>query len=122
MDAMLDQERHAIVFTGYLPRHAGGIDNLRDKYRGAKIRLPEDDRDRTINCEFKRVSLSAHAPMQDLHEFAAKMVAGRDHVDVGLVHGAPDALSALSEHLRDSLENASVKVLSNSETWSQTRS
>lgn len=120
MHAMLDDQRHAIVFTGYLPRHAGNIQNLREMHTGATMRL--DGENRTIRCRWEKVGLSAHAPSSDLEQFARDVTAGRDSMHVGLVHGQPEAQRELAERLTHQLDTANVRSLRNGEPWVPGRS
>jgi Cft2 family RNA processing exonuclease len=116
LHAMIDHPRHAIVFTGYLPKHAGNISQLREMHHGANMRL--DGETRRINCSWDKVSLSAHAPSFDLEQFARDMTAGRDMTHVGMVHGTPDAQRELAERLTHQLgDTATVRSLRNGEPW-----
>jgi Cft2 family RNA processing exonuclease len=115
LDAMVGDPRHAIVFTGYLPRHAGNIPNLRDLYQGAAMRL--DGENRLIACRWEKVGLSAHAPSVDLERFARDLCQGRDTVHVGLVHGTVEAQRELADRLTDQLADATVRSLRNGEPW-----
>jgi len=120
LHAMLGDPRHAIVFTGYLPRHAGNIQNLREMHQGATMRL--DGENRTITCRWEKVGLSAHAPSSDLELFARDVTQGRDTVHIGLVHGQPEAQRELAERLTDQLDTATVRSLRNGEPWVPGRS
>ena len=120
MHAMLDDPRQAIVFTGYLPKHAGNIANLREMHAGATMRL--DGENRAIRCRWEKVGLSAHAPSSDLEQFARDVTAGRDSVHVGVVHGQPEAQRELAERLTQQLEHATVRSLRNGEPWVPGRS
>jgi Cft2 family RNA processing exonuclease len=115
LDAMVGDPRHAIVFTGYLPRHAGNIANLRDMYQGATMRL--DGENRLIACRWEKVGLSAHAPSVDLERFAKELCQGRDNVQIGLVHGTVEAQRELAERLTDQLPDATVRSLRNGDPW-----
>ena len=116
LHAMIDHPEHAIVFTGYLPKHAGNISQLREMHQGANMRL--DGENRRINCSWDKVSLSAHAPSFDLERFARDMTTGRDMTHVGLVHGTPDAQRELAERLTHQLgDAATVRSLRNGEPW-----
>ena len=118
LSRMVTEEQHAVMFTGYLPRHGGGIRNLSHLHTGAKIGL--DDQQLPIRCQWKQATLSAHAPAGDLHAFAQRMLLGREHVAFGAVHGSQDAQAALIEHISD-LENASAVSLSNGMPWKPPR-
>ncbi len=115
LDAMVGDPRHAIVFTGYLPRHAGNIPNLRDLHQGATMRL--DGENRPIACRWEKVGLSAHAPSLDLERFARELSQGRDTAHIGLVHGTVEAQRELAERLTDQLSEATVRSLRNGEPW-----
>jgi Cft2 family RNA processing exonuclease len=115
LDAMLDHSRHAVVFTGYLPKHAGNIPNLREMYQGANMRL--DGENRKIACRWEKLSLSAHAPSVDLERFARDLCQGRETVHIGLVHGTAEAQRELAERLTHQLTDATVRSLRNGEPW-----
>jgi Cft2 family RNA processing exonuclease len=115
LDAMVGDPRHAIVFTGYLPRHAGNIANLRDMHQSATMRL--DGENRLIACRWEKVGLSAHAPSVDLERFAKELCQGRESVHIGLVHGTLEAQRELAERLTDQLPDATVRSLRNGDPW-----
>jgi Cft2 family RNA processing exonuclease len=116
LHAMIDDPRHAIVFTGYLPKHAGNIPQLREMHKGANMWL--DGQSRRINCSWDKVSLSAHAPSVDLEKFARDLAQGVERTHFGLVHGTPDAQRELAERLTHQLEDAAtVRSLRNGEPW-----
>jgi Cft2 family RNA processing exonuclease len=121
LHAMIDHPQHAIVFTGYLPKHAGNIPQLREMHQGATMRL--DGENRRINCRWEKVSLSAHAPSVDLERFARDLAQGREMTHIGLVHGTPDAQRELAERLTHQLDDcATVRSLRNGEPWIPSRS
>jgi Cft2 family RNA processing exonuclease len=121
LHAMIDHPEHAIVFTGYLPKHAGNIPQLREMHQGANMRL--DGENRRIICSWDKVSLSAHAPSFDLEQFARDMATGRDMTHFGLVHGALDAQRELAERVTHQLgDTATVRSLRNGEPWIPGRS
>jgi Cft2 family RNA processing exonuclease len=111
---MVDEERHAIVFTGYLPRHGGGIRNLGHLHQGGPITL--DDHTLKIKCEWQKASLSAHAPRQDLLGFAQRMLLGDKQVRFGVLHGTPDAQASLAADINES-DGAAAESLSNGVPW-----
>jgi Cft2 family RNA processing exonuclease len=120
LHAMIDDARHAIVFTGYLPKHAGNIPNLREMHQGKTMRL--DGENREIKCRWEKIGLSAHAPSSDLEQFARDVTQGRDSAHIGLVHGQPEAQRDLCERLTAQLESATVRSLRNGEPWVPGRS
>ena len=120
LHAMVDDPRHAIVFTGYLPKHAGNIPNLREMHQGKSMRL--DGENREIKCRWEKIGLSAHAPSSDLELFARDVTQGRDSAHIGLVHGMPEAQRDLAERLSGQLESATVRSLRNGEPWVPGRS
>jgi Cft2 family RNA processing exonuclease len=121
LHAMIDHPQHAVLFTGYLPKHAGNIPQLREMHQGANMRL--DGENRRINCAWEKATLSAHAPSFDLEKFARDLALGRDATHFGLVHGTPDAQRELAERLTDQVEDAAtVRSLRNGEPWIPGRS
>jgi Cft2 family RNA processing exonuclease len=112
---MIEDERHAIVFTGYLPPTAGGIRNLARLHTGSKFTL--DDRQVEIKCTWRpKATLSAHAPQHDLREFAKRMLLGGKEVAFGMVHGSPQAEEALVADVNE-LDGATATALSNGVPW-----
>jgi Cft2 family RNA processing exonuclease len=98
---LVGDRRSGVVFTGHMPRDAGGIPRLSRVRTGDRLRL--DDADRTIQCLWERVSLSAHAPTRDLHAFAERMTRGRGRTAFCVVHGEPAAQRELAGWISDSL-------------------
>lgn len=113
--AMIGQERHAVVFTGYVPPHAGGIPRLSRMYRGATMRL--DDENRKIECEWAYAGMSAHAPARDLRRFAQDVSRGREHTRFGLVHGESTAQKEMAAFITDSVDGAEGHSLQNNVPW-----
>src|SRR3954471_18500210 len=112
---MIEDERHAVVFTGYLPPSGGGIRNLGRLHTGSKFTL--DDRQVEIKCMWRtKATLSAHAPQHDLREFAKRMLLGGKEVAFGMVHGSPQAEDALAADIGD-LDGAIATALSNGVPW-----
>lgn len=118
MERMITDSRHAIVFSGYLPRHGTGIMKLREF---GKYPITIDDRQVKVQCDVKKVGLSAHAPFPDLSQFARDVAAGHDHVNFGLVHGEMAAQRELAAEIGQRIEHADAKSLSNGEPWSPQR-
>ena len=118
MERMVGDERHAIIFSGYLPRHGTNIPRLRELGKNRPLRL--GDEQVRIKCDWLKVGLSAHAGAQDLRLFAREMGTGEDHVNFGLVHGEPQSQRELAADI-DASENATAKVLSNGEPWVPSR-
>lgn len=118
MERMVSDERHAIIFSGYLPRHGTNIPRLRELGKNRPLRL--GDEQVRIKCDWLKVGLSAHAGALDLRLFAREMSAGEDHVNFGLVHGEPQSQRELATDI-DASENATAKVLSNGEPWVPSR-
>ena len=87
MERMVSDERHAIIFSGYLPRRGTNIPRLRELGKNRPLRI--GDEQVRIRCDWLKVGLSAHAGALDLRLFAREMSAGEDHVNFGLVHGEP---------------------------------
>jgi Cft2 family RNA processing exonuclease len=100
---LVGDRRSGIVFTGHMPRDAGGSTRLNRVRTGDRLRL--DDEDRTIQCLWEKVSLSAHAPTRDLHAFAERMTRGRERTAFCVVHGEPTAQRELAGWISDSLRD-----------------
>jgi Cft2 family RNA processing exonuclease len=111
---MVEEDRHAVVFTGYLPRHGGGIRNLSQLYSGGPITL--DETTVKIHCEWRKATLSAHAPLPDLRAFAQRMLLGGKQVTFGMVHGSVDAQESLAGDVND-FDGATATSLSNGVPW-----
>jgi Cft2 family RNA processing exonuclease len=107
-----------VVFTGYVPRNAGGVPRLHRLRTGDTLRL--DDENRTIKCLWERLSLSAHAPTRDLHAFAERMTRGRERTAFCVVHGEPAAQRELAGWISDSLrdQGATAHSLQRLTPWS----
>lgn len=111
---MVEDERHAVVFTGYLPRHGGGIRNLSKLHTGSRFAL--DERTVETRCAWRKATLSAHAPQQDLRRFAQRMLLGGKEVAFGMVHGSQEAENALAADVGE-LDGATATPLSNGVPW-----
>jgi Cft2 family RNA processing exonuclease len=118
MERMIGDERHAIIFSGYLPRHGTDIPRLRELGKNRTVKLGGVQV--TIHCDWWRVGLSAHAPAEDLRRFAREMAAGADHVHFGLVHGEASSQRDLAADIA-AIDNATGKSLSNGEPWTPGR-
>ncbi|MGH2853984.1 MAG: MBL fold metallo-hydrolase, partial [Solirubrobacteraceae bacterium] len=118
MERMIGDPRHALIFSGYLPRHGTGIARLRELGTNRLLKL--DGEQARIQCDWVKVGLSAHAPALDLRRFAREMAADHDHVNFGLVHGEPQAQRELAADI-GTIENTTAKSLSNGEPWVPTR-
>jgi Cft2 family RNA processing exonuclease len=90
-----------VVFTGYMPRGAGGISRIDRLRTGDRLRL--DGEDHRIECLWERLSLSAHAPTRDLHAFAERMTRGRERTAFCVVHGDPASQRELATWITQSL-------------------
>jgi Cft2 family RNA processing exonuclease len=100
---LVGDRRSGVAFTGHMPRDAGAIPRLNRVRTGDRLRL--DDQDRTIQCLWEKVSLSAHAPTRDLHAFAERMTRGRERTAFCVVHGEPAAQRELASWISDSLRD-----------------
>jgi metallo-beta-lactamase family protein len=100
---LIGDPRSGVVFTGHMPRDAGGIARLNRVRTGDRLRL--DGQDRTIQCLWERISLSAHAPTRDLHAFAERMTRGRERTAFCVVHGEPASQRELASWISDSLRD-----------------
>jgi Cft2 family RNA processing exonuclease len=116
LEQMAGDDRHAVVFTGYLPRHAGGIPNLSRLHTNAQLRLADESI--TIRAQWERAyGLSAHAPGRDLRRFAEEISRGRERVTFGTVHGEPEGQRALAADIDDTIENATASSLQRNTPW-----
>jgi metallo-beta-lactamase family protein len=113
LERMVCDPRHAIVMSGYLPRHAG-IPHLHSLRHGEKINI--DGQHLPIRARWEKAGLSAHAPSRDLRAFAQYMTRQADHVSFGMVHGDEAAQLALAEDVNQ-ISGATAKSLANGETW-----
>lgn len=117
---MVDNPAHAVVMSGYVPRHGGHIPRLHTLHKGDTIDLG-GDRHR-IQCEFDQLKgLSAHAPSVDLHQFANYMARQGDNVAFAMVHGDEASQAALAEDVAALPGVASADALHNGEVWQPTR-
>ena len=119
LNEMVEDPAHAIVMSGYIPRHAGNIPRLHMLRRGEVIDLGY--RKPKIQADFLRLQgLSAHAPSVDLRKFADYMARQGNHVAFGMVHGEPASQDALA-HDVDALPDASAEALYNGQVWQPSR-
>jgi predicted metal-dependent RNase len=118
MEQMIADERHMIIFSGYLPRHGTDIPRLRELGKGRPLKI--DGERQTISCDWLRVGLSAHAGAQDLRRFAREMADRSDHINIGLVHGEPQSQRELAVDIA-ALPNAEANVMSNGQPWTPQR-
>jgi Cft2 family RNA processing exonuclease len=114
LERMIDDSRHAVMFSGYLPRHGTGIPRLRELGKNRSIEI--DGRSQKIKCDWGKVGLSAHAPAGDLRQVAQELAKGRDHVEFGVVHGEPAGQRELAADIGE-IQNATARSLSNGEPW-----
>jgi len=120
LNEMIDNPAHAVVMTGYIPKHAGGIPRLHMLKKGDLIDLGSH-RPR-IQAEFLRLQgLSAHAPSVDLRQFAKAMARQGDHVAFGMVHGEEAAQEALAQDVIEETPGVSAEALYNNQVWQPTR-
>jgi metallo-beta-lactamase family protein len=117
---MVDNPAHAIVMSGYVPRHGGQIPRLHTLHKGDTIDLGSDRH--RIQCEFDQLKgLSAHAPCVDLHQFAKYMARQGDNVAFSMVHGDEASQAALAEDVANLPGVASADALHNGDVWQPTR-
>lgn len=113
LEAMVEDARHAILLTGWMPRHAGGIRNFEHLGKNRPLQLPGESAARTIRCEWLHLrGLSAHAPARDLHRFASEIARGRD-VSFALVHGERPAQIELANWITTNLGSPAVSLQRN---------
>jgi Cft2 family RNA processing exonuclease len=114
---MVRHKQHGVVFTGYMPRAAGGIPGINRLKTGDTIRL--GDENPKIQCLFQRVGLSAHAPTPDLHSFAERMTRAHDATVFGIVHGEAAAQRELATWIDQNLQDqrASAHSLQRQTPW-----
>ena len=91
---VVDNERNAIYFTGYVDEEAPGR-KLMNLQRGDKMTL--DGSDVEVNCEVKKIHLSAHADQGQL----CQQVSYFQPKAVILVHGEGSAIPSLRTKLMD---------------------
>jgi predicted metal-dependent RNase len=115
---MIEEPQHAVIFSGYLPRHGVGIPRLRELGKNRPMRYEGEHV--KIQCDWVSVGLSAHAPAQDLRAFARDMANGREHVNFGVVHGEAASQRELAADISQ-IDNATAKSLSNGEPWTPSR-
>ena len=115
LEMMVEDPRHAVLFTGYLPKHAGGIRNVDRVDTGRMLELP--DRKLKVACDWKVLrGLSAHAPASDLRKFAEGMARGR-RVAFGCVHGEPASQQELAAWIETGVTGATGQSLSRNTPW-----
>lgn len=120
LENMIDNPDHAIVMSGYVPRHAGGIPRLHQMHTGATMNI--SGRSLRIQAQFDQLKgLSAHAPSVDLRKFAEYMARHGKNVAFAMVHGDQAAQEALAEDVRALPEAASAESLHNGQVWQPTR-
>jgi Cft2 family RNA processing exonuclease len=114
---MVRHKQHGVVFTGYMPRAAGGIPGINRLKTGDAIRL--GDENPKIQCLFQRVGLSAHAPTPDLHAFAERMTRAHDATMFGIVHGEAAAQRELATWIDQNLkaQRATAHSLQRQTPW-----
>jgi Cft2 family RNA processing exonuclease len=114
---VVGDKRSGVVFTGYVPRTAGGIPGISRLATTDQLRL--GDETRRVECLWKRIGLSAHAPTRDLHAFAERMTRGRDRVAFGVMHGEPAAQRELANWISDTLldKGAAAQSLQRQTPW-----
>jgi Cft2 family RNA processing exonuclease len=117
---MVDNPAHAVVMSGYVPRHGGKIPRLHQLHKGDTLDLGNGLH--RIQCEFDQLKgLSAHAPAVDLHQFAKYMARQGDNVAFAMVHGDDASQRALAEDVAELPGVASAKPLYNGDIWQPTR-
>ena len=117
---LVDDPRHAIIFTGYLPRDDRTLRALSEWRKGAWYTL--DGPKRKIECEWAKVGLSAHASYEDLRDFArhmARKAAAR--ASFGVVHGTTAAQNALAADISGMDGVIEARSLMNGDTWTVRR-
>jgi Cft2 family RNA processing exonuclease len=119
-DQMIGEERHAVVFSGFLPRddRLGG-DPLTRLRKGSMYPF---DRARRIDCDWEHVSLSAHAPADDLRMLGRSLAERADgQVTFACVHGSQAAQQALADDLGALDKVASARSLLNNQPLTTSR-
>lgn len=115
LELMIEEERHAIAFTGYLPSHAGNIRHIDRVRRGQPIHLA--DGARTVRCDWLVLKgLSAHAPAGDLRRFALDMARGRPAA-FACVHGDKPAQEELAGWISEHVDGASAYSMQRGLPW-----
>lgn len=117
---MVDDARHAVLFTGFLPRDDRTQLRLSDWRRDATYTL--DGNRRPIRCDWEQVSLSAHAPAADLRIFAAALAGKAEHeVSFLCVHGEHASERALADDLLAMPNVADARALVNNDLYTGRR-
>jgi Cft2 family RNA processing exonuclease len=117
---MIDDPRHAVLFTGFLPRDDRTQLRLSDWRRDSTYTL--DGSRRPIRCDWEKVGLSAHASADDLRLFARDISAKSDgDVSFLCVHGEPGSERALADDLRNLPNVADVRALVNNDIYTGRR-
>lgn len=120
LENMVDNPDHAIVMSGYVPRHAGNIPQLHRLHTGETMNI--GGQNLRIQAEFDQLKgLSAHAPSVDLRKFAEYMARQGNGTAFGMVHGEQAAQEALAEDVDRLPETASAESLHNGPVWQPTR-
>jgi Cft2 family RNA processing exonuclease len=109
--AMVEDERHAVILTGYLPQGERRTRALSSLERGDRFEgLP-------IRCLWTKAGLSAHATSDDLREVGRHLAAQRPGVTIGLVHGERPAQQELAADLAGLEGVAEARGLVNGQTY-----
>lgn len=121
LENMISNPAHAVVMSGYVPRHSGHIPHLHRLHKGEPINLGGNNQ--RILCEFDQLKgLSAHAPNIDLNHFAQYMARQGDNVAFAMVHGDQPSQEALAEGIAALPGVACADSLHNGQVWQPTRS
>jgi Cft2 family RNA processing exonuclease len=117
---MIDDPRHAVLFTGFLPRDDRTQLRLSDWRRDSMYTL--DGSRRPIRSDWEKVGLSAHASADDLRLFAREIAAKADgEVSFLCVHGEPGSERALAEDIRNLPNVTDVRALVNNDQYTGRR-
>jgi metallo-beta-lactamase family protein len=120
LEQMVENPAHAIVMSGFVPRHGGGIPGLHRMHTGATMEL--SGRSVRVQASFDQLKgLSAHAPAVDLRKFAAYMARQSHSAAFAMVHGEEAAQRALAEDVGALPEVALAESLHNSQVWQPRR-
>lgn len=117
---MIDDPSHAVIFSGFLPRDDRVAVQLSSWKKGSTYRL--DGSKRTIQCDWERVGLSAHAPAADLRMFARRMAEkASGPVSFLCVHGLPEAQRMLAEDIARYENVSGAREMLNAQSWTLKR-
>jgi metallo-beta-lactamase family protein len=118
VERMISEPRHAVVFTGFLPRDVRSSQNLGQLKSGDSFRTRSGNRS-PIRCEWMQIGLSAHASRDDLLFFARELAKRSEGCAIAAMHGEPRSQLALADEVRSFEGVADSQSLENGVPWVQ---